>query len=162
MFVPDLVEQNNFLEQVAEMEAKHKLEMEQLLLKNGRQHTSGWFNVKHDESKTFETLEDFKRFVRDIYDTMVEEHHAGYRDTRVVIPEMLDVYMHMSADFYADYDSEHNGFAKDLIVVRIRVSNARGHVKKYEMYRYRENDAPSVEAAFIEVFDAINNDWKQV
>ena len=162
MFVPDLAEQANFLAQVAELEKKHKLEMEQLLLKNGRQHTSLFYNMQHDGSKSFDTLEDFRWFVRDLYDTMVEEQHAGYRDLKIVIPGMSDVYMHMSADFYADEQSDHDEFAKDLIVVRIRVSNAWGHVKKYEIYRYRENDAPSIEEAFTEVFDAFKADLKQV
>jgi len=149
MFVPDLVEQASFLAQVAEMEAKHKLEMEQLFLKNGRECASRYFNVIHDDRKSFDSLDDFKYFVRDIYDTMVDKQHAGYRDTRIVIPGTSGI--SMSADFYCDEQSDRDEFAKDLIVVRIRV----GHTKKYEIYRYRENDAPSVEAAFTEVFDAI-------
>jgi len=160
MFVPDLVEQASFLAQVAEMEAKHQLEMEQLMLKNGRECASRYFNVIHDDKKLFDSLDDFKCFVRDIYDTMVEDQHAGYRDTRIVIPGTSGI--SMSADFYCDEQSDRDEFAKDLIVVRIRVDDAWGRTKKYEIYRYRENDAPSVEAAFTEVFIKLETSFKQI
>ena len=134
---------HDFLAQVADLKKRQEMEMNKLLISNGRINADGMWCVTHGGSVSFDTLDDFSSFVDTIYGHMVEELIGGYRDTRVIIPGVP--YTIMNVDFYLGEDASGDAdFTKDLVAVSIKMVDILTGIprpnREYRVIRYRENE----------------------